>query len=93
MDLPCVSVIMAVYNAEPYLKQAIDSIMAQTEARLELIVVDDGSTDRSRLVLDAYSDSRLSSFGDLRKGFGGVVENAGWTGYPVGHGYRTERDP
>lgn len=56
---PYVSVIMAVYNAEKYLREAVDSILTQTLANFELIAVDDASTDGSRAVLESYSDSRL----------------------------------
>jgi len=56
---PTVSVIMAVYNGASYLDRAADSILNQTLADLELVVVDDGSTDRTPLVLDSYRDSRV----------------------------------
>ena len=49
-----VSVIATVFNGEPYLAEAIDSVLAQTYAPLELIVVDDGSTDRSREIAESY---------------------------------------
>ena len=42
-----VSVIMPVYNSEPFLKEAIDSVLAQSAADLELILINDGSTDLS----------------------------------------------
>ena len=45
-----VSVIMPVFNGERFLRQALDSVMAQDYAPLELIVVDDGSTDASAQV-------------------------------------------
>ena len=46
-DQPLVSVVMPVYNAERFVEAAMESILHQTYSRLELIVVDDGSTDRS----------------------------------------------
>src|SRR3954470_21840332 len=46
---PRVSVIIAFWNAEPFLKEAIDSVFAQTFTDWELLLVDDGSTDASRL--------------------------------------------
>ena len=51
---PLVSVLIGVYNAEPYLREAIDSAFAQTYRPLEVVVVDDGSTDRSADIAQAY---------------------------------------
>ncbi|MGO8674025.1 MAG: glycosyltransferase family 2 protein [Capsulimonadaceae bacterium] len=58
---PLVSVVMPVYNARPYLSTAIDSILAQTHRALELIIVDDGSTDGSLDVVEDYArrDTRI----------------------------------
>jgi glycosyltransferase involved in cell wall biosynthesis len=51
---PCVSVIIIAYNGEAYLAQAIDSVLAQTFQDFELLVVDDGSRDRTRRIAEAY---------------------------------------
>jgi glycosyltransferase involved in cell wall biosynthesis len=56
---PTVSVTMCVFNGEAFVGQAIESILGQTFADLELIVVDDGSTDGTAAVLAGYSDPRL----------------------------------
>ena len=58
---PLISVAMPVYNGERYLAKAIDSILAQTFADFELIIIDDGSTDNSLQVLHEYQkrDARI----------------------------------
>lgn len=58
-ECPHVSVVMAVYNAEKYLKLAIDSILNQTFRDFEFIIIDDGSTDRSQAFIKSYSDPRV----------------------------------
>ncbi|MCR5687449.1 MAG: glycosyltransferase [Lachnospiraceae bacterium] len=51
---PAVSVIMPCYNTEKYLKKTMDSLFAQTFSDFELIMVDDGSTDKTPELLDSY---------------------------------------
>jgi len=53
---PLVSVIIPVYNYDRYLGEAIESVLAQTYKHLEVIVVDDGSTDRSGEVAKSFAD-------------------------------------
>ena len=59
MTTPLVSVLLPVYNAQDYLKQSIDSILGQTLTDFELIIVNDGSTDGSKAIIDSYSDPRI----------------------------------
>ena len=56
-----ISVMMAAYNAEPYIGRALDSILAQTFSDFDVIVVDDGSKDATGAIADAYAarDSRI----------------------------------
>ncbi len=62
--MPLVSVIMPVYNGEKYLAEAIDSILVQTFADFELLIVDDGSTDGSAEIIRAFEakDCRVRFF-------------------------------
>ena len=57
--MPKISVIMPVYNAEKYLREAIDSILAQTFTDFEFIIIDDGSTDSSPEIVRSYADERI----------------------------------
>ncbi|MEM8875455.1 MAG: glycosyltransferase [Planctomycetota bacterium] len=57
--MPRVSVILASYNAEAFIRAAVDSILAQTFTDFEFIIVDDGSTDQSRAILHGYDDPRI----------------------------------
>jgi len=50
-----ISVIVPVYNVEKYLRQCLDSIINQTYSDLEILFVDDGSTDSSGAICDEYT--------------------------------------
>lgn len=54
--MPKVSVIVPVYNTEKYIKECVESILAQTLHDIEIILVDDGSTDSSPTLCDAYAE-------------------------------------
>ena len=56
MRQPKISVIVPVYNVEPYLRKSINSLVEQTYSNLEIILVDDGSTDGSEAICDEYAD-------------------------------------
>lgn len=61
MNNKLISVIVPVYNVEHYLNRCVDSILAQTYSDLEILLVDDGSTDNSGAICDAYArqDARV----------------------------------
>ena len=54
-----VSVIMPAYNCERFIKQSIDSVLAQTYTNWELLIVDDCSTDRTADIISSFSDPRI----------------------------------
>lgn len=81
---PKVSVIIPVYNTCNYVQEALESICRQTLTDLEIIVIDDGSTDGSREVIDkiAATDSRIQVYGQTNQGLS-VTRNEGLK-YAVG---------
>ena len=73
--VPRVSVIVPVYNVEQYLTQCLDSILKQTLKDIEIICVDDGSTDHSSEILDDYKnrDPRIKVIHKDNKGYGHTI--------------------
>ena len=73
-----VSVIIPVYNSEKYLRQCLDSICAQTLREIEIICIDDGSTDGSADILEDYrkKDSRVTVIRQNNAG-AGAARNKG----------------
>jgi glycosyltransferase involved in cell wall biosynthesis len=54
-----ISILMSVYNGEKYLAEAIESILGQTFTNFEFLIINNGSTDKSRKILLSYSDNRI----------------------------------
>lgn len=75
---PTASIVMPVYNAEEYLKQTLDSLLAQSLNNIEIITVDDGSTDRSLQILKEYAaaDKRVRVYTQKNQ-YAGVARNLG----------------
>lgn len=65
---PLISVIVPIYNVEKYLKRCIDSIIKQTYSHLEIILVNDGSTDNSLKIAEEYNDKRIKIFTKINGG-------------------------
>lgn len=59
INKPLVSIIMSVFNGQEHLKESIDSLLNQTYHNLEIIIVNDGSTDSTREVIRFYNDKRI----------------------------------
>lgn len=59
MNEPLITVLMPVYNGSVFLKKAIDSVLAQSFTNFEFIIINDGSTDDSEKIIQAYTDSRI----------------------------------
>ena len=78
MKKPVISVIVPVYNVEKYLAKCLDTILAQTFSNIEIICVNDGSTDGSRKILAQYAqkDSRIKIV-DKKNGGLSSARNAG----------------
>lgn len=58
-DNPRITVFMPMFNAEKFVSEAVDSILNQTFKDFELLIIDDGSTDRSREIIESYQDPRI----------------------------------
>ena len=67
---PLISVIVPIYNVEPYLRKCLDSLISQTYKALQIILVDDGSPDNCGKICDEYSalDSRITVIHKLNSG-------------------------
>lgn len=59
--MPKISIIIPIYNSEKFLNKCIDSVLVQSEKDFELLLIDDGSTDKSGSVCDEYAkkDNRI----------------------------------
>jgi glycosyltransferase involved in cell wall biosynthesis len=57
--IPDISVVMPVYNGQEFLNKAIESILGQSFNNFEFIIVDDGSTDKSKEIIHSYNDKRI----------------------------------
>lgn len=79
IEKPLISILMAVYNAEEFLSEAIDSVIEQTYAQWELICINDGSPDNSLRILQQYQekDPRIIVLDHPRCGTAAGARNAG----------------
>ena len=78
MSSPSVSVCMPVYNTKRYVAEAVESILAQTFGDFEFLIIDDGSTDGSRAILERYAkqDDRIRLISRPNTGIAGARNEA-----------------
>lgn len=78
MDIsPKVSIVMPTYNRSRLIMETIDSVLCQTYANWELIIVDDGSTDNTEEIVVGFNDSRIKFYKAGRTGIVGKIKNIG----------------
>jgi glycosyltransferase involved in cell wall biosynthesis len=65
---PLISIVMPAYNAEPYIAEAIESVLVQTLSDWELIIVNDGSNDNTVAVVEGFTDPRVKLINQENKG-------------------------
>src|SRR5450830_803139 len=65
---PLVSVLLPVYNGELYIREAIESILAQTYSNFELIIINDGSSDDSERIINSFLDPRIRYYRQENQG-------------------------
>ena len=69
---PAVSVIIPLYNAQKYIEEAVNSVLRQTYEDFEVVIVDDGSTDRSAILAKTFKDPRVRYIYQKNKGLAGA---------------------
>ena len=68
--MPCISVVLPVYNVAKYVRYAIEDVINQSYNNIEIIIIDDGSNDGSEDIVDEYlaKDSRITVFHQTNQG-------------------------
>ncbi len=79
---PLVSVIIPAYNAEAFIGKAVDSVLAQSYAHFELLIINDGSTDNTAAIINDYQDTRIHLITQVNGG----LSNARNTGIQTAQG-------
>lgn len=73
MSTPVVTVLMPAYNAGKFIKEAIQSVLAQSFADFELLIVDDGSSDDTIAVIQSFTDPRIKYIQQLHRGIASAL--------------------
>jgi glycosyltransferase involved in cell wall biosynthesis len=73
MTTPLITVLMPAYNAEKYIGQAINSILNQIFTDFELLIINDGSTDATKQIIDSFADSRIRLINQTNQGIAAAL--------------------
>ena len=65
-----ISIIVPAYNAEKYIKTCLESLVNQTKKEIEIIVVNDGSTDKTEKIIKSFKDDRIKYYSNTNHGIG-----------------------
>ena len=74
--MPEISVILPVFNGESYIEESIESVLNQTFTDFELIIVNDGSTDNTKDIIESFDDDRIEVINQSNQGPGAARNNA-----------------
>ena len=72
---PTITVLMPVYNAEKYISDAIASVLAQSFADFELLIINDGSTDETENIIRSFTDQRIVLINQANQGVAAALNN------------------
>src|ERR1700761_448098 len=72
---PHISVLMPAYNAEKYIGTAINSLLKQTFSSFELVIINDGSTDNTINIINAFNDKRIKLVDQQNKGIAAALNH------------------
>ena len=72
-DLPLISVLLPVYNGKDYLVESINSILSQEYRNLEIIIINDGSTDDSQQLIENFNDTRIKCLQQKNQGLAATL--------------------
>jgi len=72
-DSPKISVVIPTFNAQKYLKAALDSLLWQTYTNFEILIIDDKSTDKTRKIISKYKDKRIKLIEGEEKGIAAAL--------------------
>jgi len=77
MKEPLISIVIPLYNQDKYIGETLSSVLNQSYREIEVVVIDDGSTDNSAKVVQGYRDQRLRYFYQANSGLPAIARNRG----------------